>query len=194
MGCCNSVGTRTRRWISGYGGYGRWPKRFASSSSFTARRRTMTSSAAAVVSTADFVLYIYHRWRDWLAVLDIRDRRFATTAQRLHTLNRTPTLSHSHTQAHRHTDALTHTHKHALAYTREGGVKKKAKKETFWVFWFVSTRLLALPFCFQIVPRRVVTHTHRHTIGKKNWLPFPLSPFRLVMMQRHSQLDTDKSE
>jgi len=61
----------------------------------------MTSTA---VSTADFVLYIYHRWRDWLAVLDIRDRRFATTPPRnVYTLNRTRTLSLTHTHS-------THTH------------------------------------------------------------------------------------
>lgn len=91
------------------------------------------TSTAAVVSTADFVLYIYHRWRDWLAVLDIRDRRFATTAQRLHTLNRTPTLSHSHTQAH--TDAHTHTHTQTRTGVYEmGESKRKQKKRLFWFF------------------------------------------------------------
>jgi hypothetical protein len=97
----------------------------------------MTSSAAAVVSTADFVLYIYHRWRDWLAVLDIRDRRFATTAQRLHTLNRTPTLSHSHTQAHRHTDAHSHTHSQTRTGVYEEGrgeSKRKQKKRLLGFF------------------------------------------------------------
>lgn len=64
----------------------------------------MTSTA---VSTADFVLYIYHRWRDWLAVLDIRDRRFATAALRLHTPKKPdvqPTRTDTHTT---HSQTLT---------------------------------------------------------------------------------------
>lgn len=131
------------------------------------------TSTAAVVSTADFVLYIYHRWRDWLAVLDIRDRRFATTAQRLHTLNRTPTLSHSHTQAH--TDAHTHTHTQTRTGVYEmGESKRKQKKETFLVFWFVSTRLLALPFLFSNSPATCGdAHTHTHNWEKKIGSRFP---------------------
>ncbi len=143
--------------------------------------RTMTSTA---VSTADFVLYIYHRWRDWLAVLDIRDRRFATTAERLHTRPDAPTLSlslslsHSHTP-HRHTDAhtLMHTHTHIYKHTNThwririrwwGGDQKETRLGfLFFLFCFCLFQpKIVSAFFFRIVPRRVVTHTLTHTIRK----------------------------